>query len=566
MSNNPIKPHQIDKFFKDRFGLLYLFLIIHILFALILRATLIGYSRMQINHNLRTFLNIFLIGGFYDFISGIYLAIPLILYLTITPQKIFQNRLNKLFVFLSFFIGIYILNFSALAEYTFWNEFGVRFNFIAVDYLIYTHEVIGNIRESYPLPLLLSVLFIISLLTLWLIHKKITISLNSKDAWKSYLPKGIILLIIPIIAFFIIGGPYTSFSSNTFEKELSLNGIYQLFSAFINNTIDFDQLYPRIDEKIALQELSRLKHQDDPVFTPKKITYHEDEKRYNFVLIMEESLSAKFLGDFGNKSHLTPNLDKIAKECLFFTRLYATGTRTTRGMEAVTLSIPPTPGRSIVKRPDNDNMFSLGFLFKQRGYDTKFIYSGYGYFDNMNAFFSKNGFDVIDRNNLKNEEISFANIWGVCDEDILIRVIKECDKSYQNQKPFFSYLMTTSNHRPFTYPEGKIDIPSHTNRDGGVKYADYALGEFFKEAQKRPWFDNTIFVIIADHCAGSAGRSSLPVHRYHIPLFIYAPRLQGTITRRWFSYSLKVAGRRPTQSPSNSNADFFSPLRQNLLV
>lgn len=89
--------------------------------------------------------------------------------------------------------------------------------------------------------------------------------------------------------------------------------------------------------------------------------------------------------------------------------------------------------------------------------------------------------------------------------------------------PVFAHIMTTSNHRPYTYPEGRIDIPSHTGRKGAVKYTDYAMGKFIKEASHKDWFANTVFVITADHCASSAGKTELPVHKYHIPLLIYAP-------------------------------------------
>jgi phosphoglycerol transferase MdoB-like AlkP superfamily enzyme len=85
--------------------------------------------------------------------------------------------------------------------------------------------------------------------------------------------------------------------------------------------------------------------------------------------------------------------------------------------------------------------------------------------------------------------------------------------------------MTTSNHRPFTYPNGKIDIDSKTGRNGAVKYTDYAIGKLVEEAKKKPWFDNTIFVFVADHCAGSAGNTEVPVWRYQIPAIFYAPKI-----------------------------------------
>jgi phosphoglycerol transferase MdoB-like AlkP superfamily enzyme len=194
-------------------------------------------------------------------------------------------------------------------------------------------------------------------------------------------------------------------------------------------------------------------------------------------------------------------------------------------MEAVTMSVPPTPGRSIVKRPDNHHMFGMGEVFQKKGYSNKFIYAGYGYFDNMNTYFSNNGFNVVDRMDFTKEEISFANVWGVCDEDLFDKSIKEADISFAAHKPFFNFIMTTSNHRPYTYPEGKIDIPSHTGRAGGVKYTDYAIQNFIEKASKKAWFDSTLFVFVADHNGGSAGKHELPLHRYKIPLIFYAPHI-----------------------------------------
>jgi phosphoglycerol transferase MdoB-like AlkP superfamily enzyme len=170
-------------------------------------------------------------------------------------------------------------------------------------------------------------------------------------------------------------------------------------------------------------------------------------------------------------------------------------------------------------------MFSVGQIFKERGYDLKYIYGGYGYFDNMNYFFSHNGYQIVDRSDLKEDEITFKNAWGVCDQDLFNRTLKECDKSFAAGKPFLNHLMTTSNHRPFTYPDGVIDIPSHTTRAGGIKYCDFAIGEFIQKASEKPWFKNTIFVIVADHCAGSAGQAELPFMEYQIPFMIYNPGL-----------------------------------------
>ena len=153
-----------------------------------------------------------------------------------------------------------------------------------------------------------------------------------------------------------------------------------------------------------------------------------------------------------------------------------------------------------------------------------YFYGGNSYFDNMETFFSGNGYDIVDQKSYSPEEITFANIWGVCDEDAYRKVIRTLNEQSGEGKPFFAHVMTVSNHRPFTYPAGKIRIPNDSKtRAGGVLYTDYALGQFLAEASKQPWFDNTIFLITADHCASSAGRTEIPLHKYHIPALIFAP-------------------------------------------
>ena len=87
--------------------------------------------------------------------------------------------------------------------------------------------------------------------------------------------------------------------------------------------------------------------------------------------------------------------------------------------------------------------------------------------------------------------------------------MREIDHTVDSGKPAFAHIMTVSNHRPYTYPEGRIDIPSHTSREGAVKYTDFAIAQFLHEARSKPWFDDTLFVFIADHTAGSAGVEDL---------------------------------------------------------
>ena len=255
-------------------------------------------------------------------------------------------------------------------------------------------------------------------------------------------------------------------------------------------------------------------------------------------------MSADFLEHYGNTQKITPFLDSLATKSLMFTNLYATGNRTVRGLEALTLCIPPTAGESIIKRENNKNKFTTGSVFKSKGYDVKFLYGGYSYFDNMEDFYKGNDYDIIDRNNFKTEEISFANVWGVADEDMAKKAIQVMNQEAKSGKPFFNHWMTVSNHRPFTYPEGRIDIPGTAkSREGGVKYTDYSIKKFFELAKKQDWYKNTVFVIVADHCASSAGKTELPMDKYRIPAMIFS---EGFIQPQQFNPTMSQIDVMPT--------------------
>ena len=506
---------------NNRFSLFYSLAISFLVVNFIVRLILMFIEINEIDKSFLTLFKMFLTGTFYDILTIFYYFIPLVIYLIIVPTKIYNTKVHKILLYLITGITLFSIIFGGVSEYFFWEEFGKRFNFIAVDYLVYTHEVLHNIQESYPLPTILSAIFIVSLSIVVYFRKYFFID-KDKTTYAYRLKVGGAILVMPIIIFNIFDKQgLSNISNNIYNNELAKNGTYSLFSAFRHNELKYSEFYKTIDNKKVFKNLKKLENFDDK--TPKVVNNPAKSKKKNVILIMVESLSAEYMGVYGNKRNLTPHLDKIIKKSLFFNNLFATGTRTVRGMEAVTLSVPPTPGRSIVKRPINDTLDSFGDVFKENGYDNKFIYAGHGYFDNMNDFFSKNGFSIVDRLDFKDNEITFSNVWGVCDEDLLNKVSQEADKSYQKHKPFFSFVMTTSNHRPYTYPGGKIDIPSHTGRDGAVKYTDFAIGSFLKKVETKPWFKDTIFVIIADHNGGSAGKTSLPLYRYKIPLIVYSP-------------------------------------------
>jgi len=506
---------------QNRFGFLYFLITAFLIINFFTRVGLMVVDIQNVDLNIITLLKMFLVGFMYDCITIFYYFSPLVIYLLVIPNKIYNTKFHNIILYVIAISIFFSMIFTSISEYFFWEEFGKRFNFIAVDYLVYTQEVIRNIQESYPLPQILSGIAIASLFIIFIFRKRFIIT--SDNTTFAYRLKFVAIFISIMILFFNIFDKqvYSKISNNIYNNELAKNGPYAFFSAFRHNELAYKEFYKTLDDKVVFTNLKKLENFDDN--TPKVFTSKNKKTKKNIILIMVESLSAKFMGVYGNTDHITPYLDKLTQQSLFFDNLYATGTRTVRGMEAVTLSVPPTPGRSIIKRPKNGTMDSVGKILAKEGYDNKFIYAGHGYFDNMNNFFSNNKFNIVDRLDFEDNQITFSNVWGVCDGDLLNKVISEADKSYQNKKPFFSFVMTTSNHRPYTYPNGKIDIPSHTGRNGAVKYTDYAIGNFIEKSKTKPWFKDTVFVIIADHNGGSAGKMSLPVYRYKIPLIVYAP-------------------------------------------
>ena len=517
---------------KTRFALIFQPAAVAMTAFTLIRAILFARAWTFIDHPGQDLLYIFGQGLVYDIAFTGYFAIPFVLILLAWPDLWARGRVFQALARTAYFLVLYGIGFNIVAEWCFWSEFGVRFNFISVDYLVYRREVTNNILESYPVFVILPVLLVITAIFFRALRGPRQRVFALREPFAKRLLPALCLLMVPLILGLLLNQSQRRRSDNNYVNELASNGPYQLFAAFRNNTLDYREFYSTGNDK---RLSGTLKHRVQDTENHSRIydisryiAAKGAPQRLNVMLITVESLSAKFFTRFGQKENITPFMDQWFKKGQLFTRFYATGTRTTRGLEAITLSIPPTPGRSIVKRPDNGGMYSLGKVFRDQGYDTAFIYGGRGFFDNMNAFFSKNGYRIVDQTDIGSNETTFENAWGVCDEDLYNRALKEADQSYREGTPFFFHLMTTSNHQPFTFPKGKIDLtPGEGNggsgRFGAVKYTDYALGQLMKNAAGRPWFKNTVFLVVADHCAASAGKVGLPVNKYHIPLFIYSP-------------------------------------------
>lgn len=524
-----------------RYRVLFAVFFVFVGLSFMVRSALLLDSLGKTDFSTNGLIKIYGLGFIYDFGVGLFLTTIYNIYLLFLPSRWAGHVFDRMFTYTYVFIVLLLQVFSFFAEFTFWQEFESRFNFIAVDYLIYTYEVVHNINESYPLPLLISGVVILVLAIIWLFAWRgvFRASFQSDMRFSQRFMIAGSLLVLTCIYPRLLSNSDAESSNNRYENELSKAGIYAFFAAFKNNELNYTSFYAQLPDREAFSLIRKELQESNSRFitgsnTIKRLITNKGRVyKPNVIMITVESLSADFLGEFGNKEHLTPVMDSLMKTGLYFSNMYATGTRTVRGMEALSLGVPPTPGNSIVRRQNNQNLSTVGHIFAEKGYSRTFYYGGDGYFDNMNEYFGSNGFDITDRGRnleitdtyktkrtvIRDKQVHFENAWGICDEDLFDAVLAGADRAHASGKPFYDFVMTTSNHRPFTFPAGKIDRKPGS-REAAVLYTDYAIKRFLSALQARPWYKNTVVIIVADHCASSAGKNEIDISKYYIPCMI----------------------------------------------
>lgn len=416
------------------------------------------------------------------------------------------------------------------------NQYDVRPNRLYIEYLDYPQEVFSMLVHGHLLAML-STLLVATLTSIYsyrLLCKSFTQAQSLKKA--SNLS---ILVAALIICLFAARGTLSHrplnpalvyFSQDSLVNSLVLNSTYSVAFALKNmgNEKSASNLYGTMPRQQIIDTVKKASYRKQ--FVTGNIPTLAHNKPFvsgvkkNLVIILEESLGARFVGELGGLD-ITPELDELYQQGWGFDNLYATGTRSVRGIEAITTGFTPSPSRSVVKLSKSQhNFFSLADVLSQEGYKTQFIYGGESHFDNMKSFFLGNGFnDIVDINHIENPQ--FISSWGVSDEDLFNQADKELTKLSNSTEPFFSLVFTSSNHDPFDIPQGKVSLPKGHNpenykRDLAIKYADYALGKFINKAKTRSYWENTVFLVVADHDVRVFGSEPVPLKSFHIPAVI----------------------------------------------
>lgn len=446
------------------------------------------------------------------------------------PNAIGRGWLQLMRIWLT--LTLWLLLFLEISTPSFITEYGVRPNRLYVEYLIYPKEVLSMLWAGRKGELLLVALFSGAVLAGgWWLSGRLVRGL-SFPRWQL---RPVFALLILAIGFLgarsslghrALNPAMVAFADDPLVNALTVNSGYSLFFAIkqMGDEEDASQYYGKLaDEQVLAimrQESGRPLGDFNSDLLPSQ-TFNPASfkgKPKNLVILLQESLGAQFVGSLGGLP-LTPNIDALSREGWAFEQLYATGTRSVRGIEAVLTGFTPTPAQAVVKLGKSQtNFFTIADLLKQRGYDTSFIYGGESHFDNMRSFFLGNGFTtIVEQKDFKNPV--FKGSWGASDEDLMSKADETFRALHKEGKPFFSLVFSSSNHDPFEFPDNRIELfeqPKQT-RNNAAKYADYAIGEFFKRAKQSDYWQDTLFLVIADHDSRVGGASLVPIPRFHIP-------------------------------------------------
>ena len=466
-----------------------------------------------------------------DLLMGVAFGAPIIFAFFLFPSPWRRRALAiGAHALLIVMLGAFV--FTEVSEIFFWNEFNSRFNSIAVNYLIFPREVIGNIRESFNLAYYLPLVGLVTLALYLFLRRPLMRVLATPVA-----PRARRQIMSGAVAAFAlaVGGLYVlpeDLFDSRLTNEAAKNGLHSLFRAALTNDQHYDGLYLGMDDTEALALVRAMVAQDNTTFLPsprmsllRRVDNGAASKKLNVVLVIEESFGSVYVDGQGGPAQesISPNLVRLARDGLLFTNIHATGNRTVRGLEALLTSFPPIPGVSTTRRPGSEGMNSLPFLLKSLGYQTAFLYGGRAVFDNMGRYWSKIGFDQV----LEQPDVAdagFTTIWGVADEYLFTEALKRLDAMTGAGMPVFLGLLTVSNHRPYTYPEGRIGKdPKAKRRENAATYADWAFGDFVERARTRAWFKDTVFIFVGDHGPRVYGAAQVPVPSYRVPLLFYAP-------------------------------------------
>lgn len=508
------------------------------------------------------------------------LPVLVLIFLSLVPYlRMPRMVLVGINVYCSLAIAFLILNEAATPEFI--KVFGTRPNYIFVQYMLTWDDLVILLWSGHKLKLLtIFIIVIVSLFISFKLSERLLRGYHQGRFKYNVICLLIALCTIPLgVRSSFESKPFNpsmvAFTNNPLVNALPLNSSYTIvYDAFHlrDLTAGADSTYKIMSDAQAFEGvLSLSKRAQDPdtsrlvcrinqFINPVDGIYNgylnngtrrpilrDDALKagkkprkdpYNVVIIIEESLGDEFLKSQGGIG-VTPNLEALRDKGWWFENMYATGHRTTRGIEAVAASFTPSSQLSIVQHVQPETPYAtLAEIFSQHGFDTSFIYGGDSQLYNMKTFFEHNGTaKVIDERDF--EDPQYVGSWGVSDEDLFNKAHQYYRDLHKQSKHFFSVILTTSLRDPYDIPDDKVSLDgietTNEDRDLAAKYADYALGKFLEQAASEGYYQDTIFLVIANHVSSVKPGMEFPVDDFTIPAVIIAPNVMPHVDHRQVS-------------------------------
>ncbi|MFZ6046955.1 LTA synthase family protein [Pseudomonas sp. CR3202] len=525
----------------------------------LLRVALLAYNSDQIGDSpASVFVEAFYNGLRFDARVVVFACVPLLLSL-LSVRAMAARGLHRLwltaFASLTLFLGI--------SELDFYREFHQRLNSLVFQYL---QEDLGTVASmiwnGFPVGRYL-IAWALATALLYLMFRGLDLAsrpraraiaqsaATSASPWFGRLAIFMICLVVAVVAArgHLRQGPPLRWgdaftTDSMFANQLGLNGTLTLVDAAkANFSSHRDNAW-----KATLPEDEALASVREMLLTPNDKLVDADKAAIrrdftppaegtlpirNVVVILMESFAGRYVGALGNQDGITPYFDKLAKEGLLFDRFFSNGTHTHQGMFATMACFPNLPSfEYLMRTPEGAHQFSgLPQLLSTRDYNDLYVYNGNFQWDNQSGFFSNQGMTrFIGREDFVNP-VFMDKTWGVSDQDMFDRGAAELAKM-PTDKPFYALLQTLSNHTPYALP---TDLPvekvtghgAHDEHLTAMRYADWALGQFFEKARKEPYFKDTLFVVVGDHGFGSDKQlTEMDLFRFNVPLLLIGPGVQ----------------------------------------
>ena len=448
------------------------------------------------------------------------LTVPLLLF---SVQLFFNHKVISVLIRVVVALELLFVSIVSLAEIGIYGEWLCKLNYKALQYLNHPAEIFATASTGF----LVVAFFVILLLTVsfYILYVKVVLRPEIVALRKSYW-KPVIVTFLMLGLFFTgmrggvnaipISQSAACFSNHKILNDAAINPLWNIVYNVLNfGSLNHKATYRFMESQEAENIVNELYYAEKDTLV--SVLKHNE---VNVVIILMESWTADLIESLTGTKDVTPNFHALEKEGLLFTRFYSNGHRSQQAISSLLGSFPPVPYYDITASLDKyKHLPTFSNVLRQQQYNTSFYFGGDLNYGNIRSFLYHANFKtIVEEKNLG--YVSPRGKLGIHDEYMFMYHARELDGM---EEPFFTILFTVSSHSPYDQPKDipplQWDVPE-INYLNSAKYTDYWLGAYFEEVKKQPWYDNTLFIIVADH-----GHPSHLSRSYHSETYQHIPML-----------------------------------------